>query len=128
MMTAFRDGALIAGVVGISLAVAGGSLAPRQAYAEDAFGSAIDTDELAVIRGGDNDTTTNSHNNTAVAGSEQNATANNDHNSIAGDSTAGNFTVGAGAIANNRGMTNVVVNTAPQSNTQGIMTLNLVLQ
>lgn len=151
MFTALRDGALrgpvvrrpdeagraeagrrasrasIIGAAGICLALAGGTLASRTAHAEESFGAAVGNDELVDIRGGDNDTT-NSNNVITVAGSEQNTSATNENNSIGGNAGAGNFTIQAGGLNSNSGMTNVVVNTAPQSNTQGIMTLNLVLQ
>lgn len=117
---------LIIGTVAFCL-VAVTDFSPGTARAEEAFGSAIADEELVDVRGGDNDTTTNSHNTILTSGSEQNTDANNQDNSIGGNAGAGNFTLGSGALANNHGMTNVVVNTAPQSNAQGIMTLNLVL-
>lgn len=121
--------ALVAGAAGITLALAAGVAGVRPALAEDGLGAPIAVQDLAEIRGGD-DSSSNSHNTTNTAGSTQTTTANNEGNTIdaGGDVVAGSFTIQSGALNDNRGMTNVVVNTAPQSNAQGIMTLNLVLQ
>lgn len=128
-----RKGVAQSGISLIGTAVfllAAGFAGVSPALAEETLGSPIAAEDLAEIRGGDNDTTTNSHNTTLTAGSTQDTDANNSGNSIdaGGDVVAGNFHVQSGAFTDNRGMTNVVVNTAPQSNVQGIMTLNLVLQ
>lgn len=126
---ATRRAARVAGVAGITFALAAGIAGVRPALAEDGLGSPVAVTDLADIRGGD-DSTSNSHNTTNTAGSTQTTNANNEGNTIeaGGDVVAGSFTIQSGALNDNRGMTNVVVNTAPQSNTQGIMTLNLVLQ
>lgn len=107
-------------------ALAGSPLAPRSAQAEESFGGAIAVDELSNIRGGD-DTATNSFNTTTTAASSQTTSATNEGNSIGGDAVAGHVFVQAGSLNNNRGMTNTVMNTAPQSNVQGIMSLNVIL-
>ena len=121
-----RPVTLLAGAAALVLAVTAGG---QPARAEESLGSPIAAEELTDIRGGDNDTTTNSHNTTLTAGSTQDTDATNENNSIdaGGDVVAGSFNVQSGAFTDNRGMTNVVVNTAPQSNVQGVMTLNLVL-
>ena len=124
---AARRAALLAGTAGITFALTAGIAGIRPALAEDGLGSPIAVEDLAQIRGGD-DSTSNSHNTTTSAGSTQTTSATNEGNSIGGDVVAGSFIIQSGALNDNRGMTNVVVNTAPQSNTQGIMTLNLVLQ
>lgn len=124
---AARRAALLAGATGVTFALAAGITGVRPALAEDGLGSPIAVEDLAEIRGGD-DSTSNSHNTTTTAGSTQTTSATNEGNSIGGDVVAGNFHVQSGALNDNHGMTNVVVNTAPQSNVQGIMTLNLVLQ
>jgi hypothetical protein len=99
---------------------------PRPAHAEETFGGAVAVEDLADIRGGD-DTATNSFNDTNTAASSQTTTATNQNNSIGGDAPAGSVFVQAGAITGNHGMTNNVMNTAPQSNVQGIMSLNVIL-
>jgi hypothetical protein len=99
---------------------------PRPAHAEETFGGAVAVDELANIRGGD-DTATNSFNETNTSASSQTTTATNQNNSIGGDAPAGSVFVQSGAMTGNRGMTNNVMNTAPQSNVQGIMSLNVIL-
>jgi hypothetical protein len=117
-------------VAGIMFVLAAGIAGVGPARAEDGLGAPIAVEDLAGIRGGDNDSNSNSHNTTNTAGSTQTTTATNEGNTIeaGGDVVAGSFTIQSGALNDNRGMTNVVVNTAPQSNAQGIMTLNLVLQ
>jgi hypothetical protein len=110
-----------------TIAMLGGSqFDMRSAQAEETFGGAIAVDELADIRGGDNDVA-NSLNTTTTAASSQTTTATNQNNSIGGDAPAGNVFVQAGSMTDNHGMTNVVLNTAPQSNVQGIMSLNVIL-
>jgi hypothetical protein len=99
---------------------------PRPAHAEETFGGAVTVDELSNIRGGD-DTATNSFNTTETAASSQTTSATNENNSIGGDAPAGSVFVQSGAMTGNRGMTNNVMNTAPQSNVQGIMSLNVIL-
>lgn len=106
--------------------LAGNPFAPRSAQAEESFGGAIAVDELSDIRGGD-DTATNSFNTTTTAASSQTTSATNENNEIGGDAIAGHVFVQAGSLNNNRGMTNTVMNTAPQSNVQGIMSLNVIL-
>ena len=127
---AARRAALLAGAAGIAFALSAGGAGVRPALAEDSLGSPIAVEDLAGIRGGDNDSNSNSHNTTGTAGSTQTTTATNEGNTIeaGGDVVAGSFTIQSDALNDNRGMTNVVVNTAPQSNAQGIMTLNLVLR
>jgi hypothetical protein len=99
---------------------------PGSARAEDTFGGAVAVDELTEIRGGDN-TATDSFNETSTSASSQQTTATNENNSIGGDAPAGSVFVQSGAMSGNRGMTNNVMNTAPQSNVQGIMSLNVIL-
>lgn len=101
-------------------------LQPRLAHAEETFGGAVAVDELTGIRGGDN-TAVNSFNETDTAASSQTTSANNQNNSIGGDAPAGSVFVQSGAMTGNHGMTNNVMNTAPQSNVQGIMSLNVIL-
>jgi hypothetical protein len=101
-------------------------LQPRPAGAEESLGGAIAVDELTEIRGGD-DTATNSFNETSTSASSQTTSATNEGNNIGGDAPAGSVFVQSGAMAGNRGMTNNVMNTAPQSNVQGIMSLNVIL-
>jgi hypothetical protein len=101
-------------------------LQPRPAHADETFGGAVAVDELSNIRGGD-DTATNSFNTTETAASSQTTTATNENNSIGGDAPAGSVFVQSGAMTGNHGMTNNVMNTAPQSNVQGIMSLNVIL-
>jgi hypothetical protein len=109
------------------IAILGGSQFDVQSVrAEESFGGAIAADELANIRGGDNDVT-NSLNTTTTAASSQTTNATNENNSIGGDAPAGHVFVQAGSLNDNHGMTNVVMNTAPQSNVQGIMSLNVIL-
>lgn len=99
---------------------------PRPAHAEGTFGGAIAVDELTEIRGGD-DSASNSFNETNTSASSQTTSATNENNSIGGDAPAGSVFVQSGAMTGNRGMTNNVMNTAPQSNVQGIMSLNVIL-
>ena len=98
----------------------------RPALADETFGGAVAVDELSNIRGGD-DTATDSFNTTHTAASSQETNATNENNSIAGDAPAGSVFVQSGAMTGNHGMTNNVMNTAPQSNVQGIMSLNVIL-
>lgn len=105
---------------------AGIHFVPQGARAEESFGGAIAAQELSDIRGGD-DTNTNSFNTTNTAASSQETNATNENNSIGGDASAGSVFVQSGALNDNRGMTNTVINTAPQSNVQGIMSLNVIL-
>jgi hypothetical protein len=122
--------ALLAGAAGITFALAAGA---RPALAEDALGSPVAIEDLAEVRGGEIGNNfpvdTNSHNTTNTAQSNQTTTATNQDNAIiaGGDVPSGNFTIHPGGISDNRGMTNVVVNTAPQSNAQGIMSMSVVL-
>ena len=113
-------------VISVAVAVAAGTVGIRPALAEDSLGSPIASEALTDIRGGD---ISDSFNETNSASSSQGTSANNEGNSISagGGVASGNFTIQAGGLSNNHGMTNNVVNTAPQSNVQGIMSLNLVL-
>jgi len=97
-------------------------------YADDLFGEAVPLQTLAMTRGGDNDTS-DSNNVVLTSGSTQNIAATNQNNTITagGDVVAGNVTISNDAFTDMHGMTNVVVNTAPMANVQGIMSLNLVL-
>jgi hypothetical protein len=97
--------------------------------APDSFGQPVASSELGAQRGGENDTIY-SFNTTATLDSQQSLTAVNSGNSISagGDVTSGSVTIAADAMSNTSGMTNVVINSAPQSNVQGGMTLNLILQ
>lgn len=98
----------------------------RDAAAEEPFGDAIGAEDLATLRGGDD---TNSHNVINTSTSAQETTATNQNNSITagGDVIAGAIQVDSGAFTDMHGMSNVVMNTAPMANVQGIMSLNLVL-
>jgi len=97
--------------------------------APDSFGEPVASNELGSQRGGENETV-DSFNTTATLDSQQSLTAVNSGNSISagGDVTSGSVTIAADALSNTSGMTNVVINSAPQSNVQGGMTLNLILQ
>ncbi len=118
-------GAIIFGTALIGTLIVG-QFDLRYAHAEEAFGGAIAVDELSNIRGGD-DTATNSFNTTNTAASSQETNATNENNSIGGDASSGHVFIQSGALNDNRGMTNTVMNTAPQSNVQGIMSLNVIL-
>jgi hypothetical protein len=97
--------------------------------APDSFGQPVASTELGTQRGGENDVV-NSFNTTTTLDSQQSLTAVNSGNSISaeGDVTSGSVTIASDAMSNLNGMTNVVINSAPQSNVQGGMTLNLILQ
>jgi len=97
--------------------------------APDSFGQPVASTELGAQRGGENDVV-NSFNTTTTLDSQQSLTAVNSGNSISaeGDVTSGSVTIASDAMSNLNGMTNVVINSAPQSNVQGGMTLNLILQ
>lgn len=113
----------VAAAVGIAIAIAA---TIRDAAAEEPFGDAIGVADLATLRGGDD---TNSHNVINTSTSTQETTATNQNNSITagGDVIAGAIQVDSGAFTDMHGMSNVVMNTAPMANVQGIMSLNLVL-
>jgi hypothetical protein len=119
---------LTAGLWALAM-LAGRTTLAADPSAPDSFGQPVASDELGVQRGGKNDTT-NSFNTTATLHSQQSLTAVNSGNSISagGDVTSGSVTIAADALSNTTGMTNVVINSAPQSNVQGGMTLNLILQ
>jgi hypothetical protein len=97
--------------------------------APDSFDQPVASSDLRTQRGGENDTV-NSFNTTTTLDTQQSLTAVNSGNSISagGDVTSGPVTIAADAMSNLNGMTNVVINSAPQSNVQGGMTLNLILQ
>lgn len=110
------------------------SLSSQQGRAEDpsapdSFGQAVATSELGAQRGGENEPV-DSFNTITTIDSDQSLTAVNSGNSISagGDVTSGSVTIASDAMSNLNGMTNVVINSAPQSNVQGGMTLNLILQ
>lgn len=119
---------LTAGLLALALLAGRTSLAADPS-APDSFDQPVASDELGAQRGGENDTT-DSFNTTATLDSQQSLTATNSGNSISagGDVTSGSVTIAADALSNTSGMTNVVINSAPQSNVQGGMTLNLILQ
>src|SRR5262245_25272855 len=119
---------LTAGLSALVLSANWTAVAADQA-APDSFGQPVATSELGTQRGGENETT-DSFNTTATLDSQQSLTAVNTGNSISagGDVTSGSVTIAADALSNTSGMTNVVINSAPQSNVQGGMTLNLILQ
>jgi len=112
----------------LALSASRAALAADQA-APDSFGQPVAASELGTQRGGESETT-DSFNTTATLDSQQSLTAVNTGNSISagGDVTSGSVTIAADAMSNTSGMTNVVINSAPQSNVQGGMTLNLILQ
>ena len=95
----------------------------------DSFGQPVAASTLAGQRGGD-DGPTDSFNTTTTINSQQDLSAENSGNTITagGDVTSGSVTIASDALSNLNGMTNVVINSAPQSNVQGGMTLNLILQ
>ena len=97
--------------------------------AADSFGQPVASNDLGAQRGGENDVV-NSFNTTTTLDSQQSLTAVNSGNSISaeGDVTSGSVTIASDAMSNLNGMTNVVINSAPQSNVQGGMTLNFILQ
>ena len=86
----------VCGVALIALLV-GSQFEMRFAQAEDSFGGAIGVDELAKIRGGDNDIT-NSLNEITTASSSQQTTATNENNTIGGDAPAGHVFVQPGSF------------------------------
>jgi hypothetical protein len=99
------------------------------ATADGSFGQPVPADDLATARGGENDIT-DSFNTTLTIDSQQSQSATNDHNSIdthGGDVVAGSVTIDGNAFSDMHGMSNVVINTAPQANVQGAMSLNLIL-
>lgn len=98
--------------------------ASSMAQAGDAFGSSVPLTQLSGIRGGDN---TNSNNVTQTASSTQTITATNGGNTVTGDLSSGAINVNPNAVAGASGMTNMVMNTGPAANVQGIMSLNVVL-
>ena len=97
--------------------------------APDSFGQPVATTALGDQRGGE-DTPTDSFNTITTINSQQDLSAENSGNTITagGDVTSGAITIDSNAMSNLNGMTNVVINSAPQSNVQGGMTLNLILQ
>jgi len=97
--------------------------------AADSFDQPVATAALADQRGGE-DTPTDSFNTITTINSQQDLSAENSGNTInaGGDVTSGTITIDPNAMSNLNGMTNVVINSAPQSNVQGGMTLNLILQ
>ena len=123
MIRATRD-FMLAGA-SVCLVLAASSFVLRPASAEESFESAIGVEDLTQIRGGAE--VSNSFNEVNTSSSNQTTTATNQNNSIGGDAVSGNVIVGAGAFTDVHGMTNVVMNTAPQANVQGVMTMNLVL-
>jgi len=113
-------------VIGLSFAAVLWMVVPTSCLAEDTFGAAVPVQTLTKYRGGDG--TTDSNNNILTSTSSQGTTATNQNNSIGGDSVAGNANISNDAFNNMQGMTNVVINTAPMANVQGIMSLNVTLQ
>jgi len=102
--------------------------APADA-ADTGFGQPVAVNDLADQRGGENDVS-NSFNTTQTINSEQSQSAANDHNTIdthGGDVVAGSVTIDGNALSDMQGMSNIVINTAPQANVQGAMSLNLIL-
>jgi hypothetical protein len=104
-------------------------LAGAPVRADSGFGPPVAAADLAAQRGGENDVT-DSFNTTLTIDSQQSQSATNDHNSIdthGGDVVAGSVTIDDNAFSDMHGMSNVVINTAPQANVQGAMSLNLIL-
>jgi len=122
-----RAAFLAAATLGVALSVTQARAAGPAAI--DSFGDPVATTALADQRGGD-DGPTDSFNTTTTITSQQDLTAENSGNTITagGDVTSGSVTIASDALSNLNGMTNVVINSAPQSNVQGGMTLNLILQ
>lgn len=116
-------------LLGLSFATLLWMVVPTSSFAEDSFGTAVPSQTLTKLRGGDA-STTDSNNNILTSNSTQNTTATNQNNSITagGDVIAGNVNVSNDAFTDVHGMTNVVINTGPMANVQGIMSLNLTLQ
>ena len=123
------------GLAVLSLCIVGLIASSAVAQAEDSFGTSIAASDLTTIRGGEepaeqaptDPAMSNSHNNISTSDSNQETNATNQNNSIGGDAPAGSITVSAGAFQDIHGMNNVVMNSAPMSNVQGIMSLNVVL-
>jgi hypothetical protein len=115
-----RSVAILLSIVGL---LATTPIAPS--FAGETFGSAVSSHTLTTLRGGDD---TNSNNTTLSSTSTQATSATNQNNSIGGDSVAGDANIASGAFDNMQGMSNVVINTAPMANVQGIMSLNVTLQ
>ena len=122
-----RAAFLTAATLGVALGVTQARAAGPSAI--ESFGDPVATTALADQRGGD-DGPTDSFNTTTTITSQQDLTAENSGNTITagGDVTSGSVTIASDALSNLNGMTNVVINSAPQSNVQGGMTLNLILQ
>jgi hypothetical protein len=120
---------LLAAVLGALVMLNGRTIRAADLSAPDSFGQPVASNELGTQRGGENDTI-DSFNTTTTLDSQQSLTAVNSGNSITagGDVTSGSVTIASDAMSNLNGMTNVVINSAPQSNVQGGMTLNLILQ
>jgi hypothetical protein len=99
------------------------------AAADAGFGQPVAVGDLADHRGGENDVT-NSFNTTQTINSQQSQSAANEGNTIdthGGDVVAGSVTIDGNALSDMQGMSNIVINTAPQANVQGAMSLNLIL-
>lgn len=93
------------------------------------FSGPLGSPELAAQRGGES-SPVDSFNTNLNIDSQQTVSATNDGNTInaGGNVSSGDITIQADALSNMSGMSNVVINSAPQSNVQGAMTLNLILQ
>jgi len=101
------------------------AVSATSSFAGESFGTAVTPQTLTTLRGGDD---TNSNNTVLSSTSTQATSATNQNNTIGGDSVAGNANIDSGAFNNMQGMSNVVINTAPMANVQGIMSLNVTLQ
>lgn len=117
---------LAATTLGMTFLAAEASAADPSA---DSFGQPVAATALADQRGGDTGPT-DSYNTITTINSQQDLAAENSGNTInaGGDVTSGSITIASDALSDVNGMANVVINSAPQSNVQGGMTLNLILQ
>jgi hypothetical protein len=123
------------GLAALSLCIASLLASSAIAQAEDSFGTSIAASDLNTIRGGaepeeqapTGPAMSNSNNNISTSESNQETTATNQNNTIGGDAPAGSINISAGSFQDIHGMNNVVMNSAPMSNVQGIMSLNVVL-
>ena len=121
--------ALLAAGLSALILLDGGATRAAGPSAPDSFDQPVSANDLGAQRGGENDPV-DSFNTTATIESQQSLSATNSGNAITagGNVTSGTVSVATGALDNLNGMTNVVINSAPQSNVQGGMTLNLILQ
>jgi len=111
--------ALLAAGLSALILLDGGAARAAGPAAPDSFEQPVSANDLGGQRGGENDPV-DSFNTTATIESQQSLSATNSGNAITagGNVTSGTVSVATGALDNLNGMTNVVINSAPQSNVQ----------